>query len=163
MRKLAACAILILTNCGTASAAPTAGQTVAGWSITPTPSDGVCVVGHQSVDKDKKKGSVIYGLLNGGYATDLIVTLSYQGWHFKPGEAVPVDLIIGDKALAGKASWVGDAETLSYTFNNAASLIDLLGAAPTLTARIAEDEANFPTPNAASALAAARSCLNGAR
>ena len=163
MRTRAACAILILTSCGTAFAAATAGQTVAGWSTTPTPSDGVCLIGHQLVDKDKKKGSVVYGLFNGGFATDLIVTLSYQGWHFKPGEPVAVDLIIGDKALAGKASWVGDAETLSYTFNNASSLIDLLGTAPTLTARIADVEAKFPTPNAASAFAAAKTCLSGAK
>ena len=156
MRKLAACAILAVAGSGTASAA----ATVEGWSVTPTPSDGVCVAGRQAVDKASgKKSAVVYGLLDSGYATNLIVTLSYQDWHFKPDEPVAVELVIGDKALAGKARWVGDAETLSYTFNNAAPLIDLLGAAPAITVRLADGEATFATPRAAPALAAARTCL----
>ena len=161
MRRVVACAMLTLTGCGTALAAPTAQGTVGGWSVTPKPSDGVCVAGHQIADRAVgKKGAVVYGLLDGGYTTNLIVTLSDQDWHFKPDEPVAVELVIGDQALAGKTSWVGDAETLSYTFNNAGPLLDLLGAAPTVTVRLAQGEATFPTPNAASALAAAQTCLS---
>ncbi len=156
MRKVAACAILALAGCGTALAATTVG----GWSITPTPSNGVCVAGRQSIDKANKKGAIVYGVFDSGYATSLIVTLSYQDWHFKAGEPVAVDLVIGDKALAGQAGWVGDAETLSYTFNNAGPLVELLGAAPAITVRLAQGEATFPTPDAASALAATRTCLS---
>ena len=160
MRKIAACAMLTLTGCGTALAAPTAQGTVGGWSVTPTPSDGVCVAGHQIVDKPGgKRAAVVYGLLDGGYATNLIVTLSDQDWHFKPDEPVAVELVIGDQALAGETSWVGDAETLSYTFNNAGPLLDLLGTAPAVTVRLRQGEATFPTPNAAPALAAAQACL----
>ena len=162
MREVAACAMLILTACGTALAATTGQGTVGGWSVTPTPSDGVCVAGRQTVDKaGGKKSAIVYGLLDAGYATSLIVTLSYQDWHFKPDEPIAVELVIGDQALAGQASWVGDAETLSYTFNNAGPLLDLLGAAPAVTVRLARGgEATFPTPNAAPALAAARTCLS---
>ena len=156
MRVAAACAILAFLGGETAAAAAAA---VPGWSVTPKPSGGVCVAGHQIIDKANKKGAVVYGLIDGGYATNLIVTLSYQDWHFKPDEPVAVDLIIGDKALAGKAGWVGDAETLSYTFNNAGPLIDLLNAASTVTVRLAKGEVSFPTPNAGAALAAARTCL----
>ena len=155
MRVVAACAILALTGCGPALAATTVG----GWSVTATPSDGVCVAGRQSLELGKKS-TIVYGLLDSGYVTSLIVTLSYQDWHFRPGEPVAVNLILGDQELAGQTKWVGDAETLSYTFNNAGSLIDVLGAAQTLTVRPAGGgDAVFPTPNAAPALAAARTCL----
>ena len=156
MRDVAACAILVLLGCGTALAATSVG----GWSVSPTPSDGVCVAGRQSLALGKKS-AIVYGLLDSGYATNLIVTLSYQGWKFRPGEAVAVDLILGNQALAGQTKWVGDGETLSYTFNDAGSLIDVLGAASTLTVRPAQGvEAIFPTPGAAPALAAARTCLS---
>ena len=156
MRDVAACAVLILVGCGPARA----DTGVGGWSVASTPSEGVCVAGRQSLGLGKKS-TIVYGLLDSGYVTNLIVTLRYQDWHFRPGEPVAVSLVIGDQELAGKTSWVADADTLSYTFNNAGSLIDVLGAAPTITVRPAQgEEAIFPTPSAAPALAAARTCLN---
>ena len=153
MRKLA-CAILAMTSGGSALAATVVG----GWSITSTPSDGVCVAGHQSPDKTKKS-AVVYGLFDSGYTTNLIVTLSDQDWHFKPDQPVAVDLVIGDKALSGLAGWVGDSETLSYTFNNAGPLVDLLGAAPAITVRLKGGDTTCATPTAAPARSAARTCL----
>ncbi len=157
MRNVAACAVLILAGCGPALA----DTVVGGWSVASTPSDGVCVAGRQSLAIGKKS-TVVYGLLDSGYVTNLIVTLRYQDWHFRQGgEPVAVSLIIGDQELAGQTKWVADGDTLSYTFNNAGSLIDVLGAAPTITVRPAQgEEAIFPTPSAAPALAAARTCMS---
>ncbi len=160
MLKRAARALVILAV-GVAASTTARAE---GWSVTQKPTDGVCLAGHDYVDKvTNVKNAIIYGVYKDAGGLNLVVTLTNQGWSFGKEQAVDADLIIegeGGKPLALRSKWVGDGDTLADRFDKADPLIAALGDSQEVVLRIGPDKkVLFPTPNAAGALTSAKACL----
>jgi hypothetical protein len=114
-------------------------------------------------DDDNRKNSVVFGLTRGPTATQMAMTLGYEAWNFDKGETVVADLIIDGKTVFKKWKWEGDGKVLTTTFDDADSLIPILGVGKTIDLRFGKDgAASFLIPNAGLALGGLQLCLTSA-
>lgn len=163
MRRLGLMALLLACLGGTPALSDT---TIGGWAVSAKPdTNGACMAtrSYKDADDDNRKNAVVFGLVKGKTGTQMVMVLGYEDWNYDKGEAIEADLIVDGKTIHKKWKWEGDGKSLTTTFDDADTLVPILGAGKTLVVRFGKDgDASFLIPNAGLALGAAQLCLGSA-